>query len=187
MSDDLTLRLAAVVQAARVDRRLSVTDLAESSGVSRAMIGKIERGEVQPTAALLARLSGALELTLSQLIARAEGEERRLVRAAEQRSWTDPDTGYRRRAISPPSGGPLELIEVELPAGAQVSFAADTYTFIHQQIWILQGHLTFQEGDETHQLETGDCLQLGAPAPCAFVNATRRPCRYLVALAKRQA
>ena len=187
MEDGLTLRLAAAVQAARVDRRLSVSELAEHSGVSRAMIGKIERGEVQPTAALLARLSGALELTLSELIARAEGDERRLVRAGEQRTWTDPETGYRRRAISPPCGGPLELIEVELPAGATVSFAADTYTFIHQQIWVLEGRLTFQEGEETHLLDIGDCLQLGVPAPCAFVNDTRRPCRYLVALAKRQA
>ena len=84
------------------------------------MIGKIERGEVQPTAALLARLSGALELTLSELIARAEGDERRLVRAADQRIWTDPETGYRRRAISPPSRGPLELIEVELARRARL-------------------------------------------------------------------
>jgi transcriptional regulator with XRE-family HTH domain len=186
MSDDLTLRLAATVQAARVDRRLSVTELAEHSGVSRAMIGKIERGEVQPTAALLARLSGALELTLSELIARAEGEERRLVRAGDQRAWTDPETGYRRRVISPPCGGPLELIEVDLPKGAEVAFAADTYTFIHQQIWVLEGRLTFHEGELTHTLEAGDCLQLGLPSACTFVNATRRSCRYLVALAKRQ-
>lgn len=186
MDDDLTLRLAAAVKAARTDRRLSVTELAEHSGVSRAMIGKIERGEVQPTAALLAKLSGALELTLSELIARAEGDEGRLVRAGDQPTWTDPETGYRRRAVSPPCGGPLELIEVELPAGARVSFAADTYTFIHQQIWVLAGRLTFEEGEAVHRLGVGDCLQLGAPSPCAFVNTSRRSCRYLVALAKRQ-
>ncbi|HEX4016435.1 MAG TPA: XRE family transcriptional regulator [Frankiaceae bacterium] len=186
MDDGLTLRLARAVQQARLDRRLSVTELAEQSGVSRAMIGKIERGDVQPTAALLARLSGALELTLSELIARAEGDERRLVRAGDRHTWTDPNTGYRRRVISPPVGGPLELIEVELPAGARVSFAADTYTFIHQQIWVLDGSLTFHEGDDTHKLAVGDCLQLGTPVPCTFANVTRRPCRYLVAISKRQ-
>ena len=44
------------MQAARQARDLSASALAERSGVSRAMIGKIERGEAQPTAALLGRL-----------------------------------------------------------------------------------------------------------------------------------
>lgn len=183
--DSLSLRLAATVYAARSGRDLSVSGLSELAGVSRAMIAKIERAEVQPTAALLGRLSAALGMTLSELIARAEGNERRLVRADEQPVWTDPASGYRRRAVSPPAGGPLELVEVELPAGAEVPMAAGAYAFIHQQIWVLDGHLRFHEGDQVHELDAGDCLQLGPAAPCRFVNATPRSCRYLVALAKR--
>jgi transcriptional regulator with XRE-family HTH domain len=149
------------------------------------MIAKIERAQVQPTAALLARLSAAFGMTLSELIARAEHADRRLARADEQPSWTDPRSGYRRRALSPTPGGPLELIEVELPARAEVSYPADSYTFIHQQIYVLDGRLHFNEGDIQHELEQGDCLQLGPPAPCTFINPTRRPCRYLVAVTQR--
>lgn len=187
MSDSLSASLAAAVHAARRARELSASALAVRAGVSRAMIGKIERGEAQPTAVLLGRLSAALGMTLSELVARAEGDDRRLVRAADQPMWTDPGTGYRRRAVSPATGRPLELVEVELPAGAEVSYPADTYTFIHQQIWVLEGRLRFREGDIEHELDVGDCLQLGVPAPCAFVNPTREACRYLVALTKRQA
>jgi transcriptional regulator with XRE-family HTH domain len=187
MTDPLSASLAATVRAARLDRDLTARALAERSGVSRAMIGKIERGEAQPTAALLGRLSGALGMTLSELVARAEEDDRRLVRAAEQPTWTDPDSGYRRRAVSPTAGGPLELVEVELPAGARVSYPADTYTFIHQQIWVLEGHLRFLEGDVEHALDPGDCLQLGRPQACTFRNPTSHTCRYLVALARRQA
>lgn len=151
------------------------------------MIGKIERGEAQPTAALLGRLSAALRMTLSELVARAEGGDRRLVRAADQPTWIDPGSGCRRRAVSPATGGPLELVEVELPPGAQVCYPADCYTFIHQQIWVLWGRLRFCEGDTEHALDAGDCLQLGPPAPCSFINPTRETCRYLVALTKRQA
>ena len=150
------------------------------------MIGKIERGEAQPTAALLGRLSAALRMTLSELVARAEGDDRRLVRAADQPTWTDPGSGYRRRAVSPGTGGPLELVEVELPPGARVCYPADCYTFIHQQIWVLRGRLRFCEGDAEHELDAGDCLQLGPPAPCSFINPIRETCRYLVALTKRQ-
>jgi transcriptional regulator with XRE-family HTH domain len=183
--DELSAALATTVRTARQDRGLSTGALADASGVSRAMIGKIERGEVQPTAALLGRLSAALGMTLSELIAAAERDGRRLVRAADQPTWTDPDSGYRRRAVSPAPGGPLELVEVELPPGAEVAFPADAYAFKHQQLWLLSGHLRFHEGDTVHELDAGDCLQLGSPAPTVFVNPTDAPCRYLVALSRR--
>ena len=187
MADSLTSSLAEAVHAARVSRGLSANALAERSGVSRAMIAKIERAEAQPTAALLGRLSGALGITLSELVARAEGDDRRLRRAADAPTWTDPATGYRRRAVSPPAGWPLELVEVMLPAGAEVSYPADSYAFIHQQIWLIEGRLRFHEGDTVHDLEPGDCLQLGPPQPCTFSNPTGDPCRYLVALTRRNA
>lgn len=182
VTDDLTRSLARVVREARIARGLSASALAQRSGVSRAMIAKVERAEAQPTAALLGRLSGALGMTLSELVARAEDADQRLLRAAEQPVWTDPETGYTRRALS--RGGPLELVEVELPAGAEVAYPAETYAFIHQQIWVLEGTLRFREGDTVHELQPGDCLRLGPPAPCAFINATDRPCRYLVAVAR---
>jgi transcriptional regulator with XRE-family HTH domain len=181
--DSLAASLAETLREARLNRELSVSTLAERSNVSRAMIGKIERGEAQPTAVLLGRLSAALGMTLSELVARAEGN--RLVRAQDQPLWTDPETGYRRRAISPSTGGPLELVEVELPPGTEISYPADAYSFKHQQIWMLDGHLRFHEGETVHELGTGDCLQLGPPSPTKFVNPTDEPCRYLVALARR--
>ena len=183
----LTSSLAASVREARLGRGLSVSALAERSGVSRAMIAKVERAEAQPTAVLLGRLSAALGLTLSELVARAEHDEGRLARAADQPRWVDPQTRYERRAVSPVAGGPLELIEIDLPGGATVSYPAEAYTFIHQQIWVLQGRLTFIEGDEEHDLRAGDCLQLGPPARCTFHNAGARSCRYLVALTRRPA
>ncbi|GIF98254.1 helix-turn-helix domain-containing protein [Catellatospora citrea] len=184
MTDDLTAALAATVRTTREQQGLTVAAVAEVSGVSRAMISKVERGEAQPTAALLGRLSGALGLTLSELIARAEGDAVRLSRRDEQPVWTDPETGYVRRAVSPPGSSALELVEVELPPGTEVAYPAQAYRFIDQQIWMLSGHLRFVEGDQVHELDAGDCLQLGAPADCVFVNTTTAPCRYLIVLDK---
>ncbi len=175
--------LAAAVLTAREAQGLSTSALAERSGVSRAMIAKIERAEAQPTAALLGKLSAALGLSLSELVARAEQSDRRLVRKVEQPTWTDPETGYRRTALSPVSGGPLELVEVELPAGAEIAYPADSYAFIHQQIWILDGTLQIAEGDVEHELRAGDCLEFGALSARTF--SADAPCRYLVALTRR--
>ena len=179
----LTTSLAETVKAAREARGLSAAALAERSGVSRAMIAKVERAEAQPTAALLGKLSAALGLTLSELVARAERSDKRVARAEEQPAWTDPETGYTRRALSPHPGGPLELVEVELPRGAEISYPADSYAFIHQQIWVLQGTLSITEGDTMHELHEGDCLEFGPPSPRTFRAPTAT--RYLVALARR--
>lgn len=184
-TDPFSAGIGAALRAARTGRGLPVAALAERSGVSRAMIAKIERGGAQPTAALLARLAGALGLTLSELVARIEGGGRRLARAEDQPVWTDPATGYRRRAVSPAPGGPIELVEVHLPPGARVDFPPDSYALVHQQIWVLDGALRFEEGGAVHDLAAGDCLELGDPQPCAFVNTTAGHCRYLVALTRR--
>jgi transcriptional regulator with XRE-family HTH domain len=184
-ADTLTASLAATVQAARLAQARSVNALAQASGISRAMITKIERGEVQPTAALLARLSGALGITLSELIATAGGAPGRIAQRQQQPTWTDPETGYVRTAVSPATSSMLQLVEVELPARARVPMPRESYLFIDQQILILEGHLRFIEGEQIHDLNAGDCLQLGEPQACVFENQTKSICRYLVAIRKR--
>jgi transcriptional regulator with XRE-family HTH domain len=183
-NDDGTARLAATLQAVRVNRGLSANALADLSGVSRAMIGKIERGEAQPTAALLGRLIGPLAMTMSELFARVEGTPDRLARAQDQPLWTDPETGYRRRSVSPP-GSHIQLVEVELPPGKTVSYPPDPFARTHHQIWLLDGHLRFREGDVDHELDAGDCLELGPPQACSYTNPTETMCRYLVALTRQ--
>ena len=178
--NDPTESLAARIGIERSARGWSLAQLAERSGVSKAMISKIERGEASPTAALLGRLSGAFGLTLSTLLARAEDGGSRLLRAADQPRWQDPASGYIRRQVSPRSDLPVELVRVELPAGAKVSFPASSYTFIRQLMWVLKGKLTFIEGETVHELEAGDCLLLGPPTDCTFRTRGREPCTYLV-------
>lgn len=181
----LESRLADRIRDERTGRGWSTAELSARSGVSRAMVARVEAGAVQPTAALLGRLAAAFGLPLSQLFARAEAVPSRLSRAGEQTVWRDPETRYLRRAVSPASDTALQLTLVDLPAGASVTYPAEAYTFIHQQIWVQRGTLTFVEGRETHVLEAGDCLQLGPPAPCTFSNRTRRACQYVVAVARR--
>lgn len=181
MSDDLNQRIGARIRLERESRGWSLTDLAARAAVSRAMIHKVERGDSSPTAQLLARLSGAFGLSMSTLIARAEIAQGRLLRADEQPTWTDPDTGYVRRHVSPRSDLPLDLVHVTLPAKQQVPMPASAYAFLRQLIWVLDGTLVFVEGPVRHRLHKGDCLELGPPADCVFVNETGRPCRYVVA------
>ena len=120
---DVTGPLAARLKTEREARGWSVAELAERSGVSRAMISKVERAEASPTAALLGKLSGAFGLTLSALLARAEQASGRAGAARAAAALDGSETHYRRRTVSPSTGGPLEIVEVELPAGASVELS----------------------------------------------------------------
>jgi transcriptional regulator with XRE-family HTH domain len=187
-SDVAAAALAARLRAEREARGWSIGDLAARSGVSRAMISKIERNEASPTAALLGRLSGAFGLTLSALLARSESDasgEGRLMRAASQPRWADPASGYVRRTVSPPGALP-ELVQVELPPEARIDYPASAFTFLRGQcVWVLSGAIDFVEGTTTHRLRRGDCLALGAAMACSFANPSQSAASvYLVALTR---
>jgi transcriptional regulator with XRE-family HTH domain len=193
MATQVDERLAATLRAERERHGWSIAQLAERSSVSKAMISKVERGEASPTAALLGRLSGALGRTLSELLAVAEeggdadldpARAGRLARRDDQPTWRDPESRYRRRAVSPP-GSDVQIVEAELPRGGTVAYPADSFAFIQQWIWVLEGTLTFTEGDVEHVLGAGDCLRLGAPAACTFANRSRATCRYAVVVTRR--
>ena len=179
MMNNLGLR----IRREREDRDWSLTDLAELSGVSRAMINRVERGESSPTAVLLGKLSGAFQLSASELLARSEGATGRLTPSDSAPVWIDPATGYRRRQVTG-GGFPVDLTEVILPAGARVEYPASAFAFNRHAIWVLEGELAFTEGDDTHRLIAGDVLELGAPADCLYANETSEPCRYAVLLAR---
>lgn len=201
--EPLAGRLATRVRAERDRRRWTLARLADESGVSRAMISRIENGESSPTAAVLGKLSAAFQLSMSELLALAEQTPARgagggdgagasasagaggadrdagLTRHADAAEWTDPDTGYRRRQVTGPAF-PAEVAEIRLPAGARVEYPAAAFAFIRQVVWVLDGQLTFHEGDVVHELGAGDTLELGEPSPCAFHNVSDAECRYAV-------
>ncbi|MFC0409851.1 helix-turn-helix domain-containing protein [Roseomonas elaeocarpi] len=188
MKDEAALAeaLAQGLRAERDARGWSLAELAERSGVSRAMISKVERGEASPTAALLGRLVAAFGMTLSTLLAKVEGTApgSRLRRRPDQPCWRDPATGYLRRAVTIPGAEP-EIVEVLLPAGKRVDYPAATYAGRAHALLVLEGQLLFHEGTLRHGLGAGDSLVLGAPADCAYENASGASCRYLVVLSRR--
>lgn len=180
LSDNMNQRISARIRLERESRGWSLSELAERAGVSRAMIHKIERGDSSPTATLLARLSGAFGISMSTLIARAEMQEGKLLRFESQPVWRDPQTHYLRRHVSPRTDLPIDLVQVELPGNSNVPMPASSYALARQLIWLQSGDLVFQEGDTRHEMRAGDCLELGPPNDCRFINESGEPCVYLV-------
>ncbi|MFJ9060571.1 helix-turn-helix domain-containing protein [Streptomyces sp. NPDC102409] len=188
--DPLVLRIAARVRTERERRRWTLAQLAEASGVSQAMISRIERGESSPTAVVVGKLSAAFQLSIASLVALPEEMQEDTAtgtagvrRLADTSEWRDPDTGYRRRQITGPHF-PAEIAEIRLPARTRVPYPAAAFAFVRQVVWVLDGRLTFHEGDTVHELDAGDTIELGEPTPRVFTNTTDAECRYAVVLSR---
>jgi transcriptional regulator with XRE-family HTH domain len=173
--------IARRVRLEREARNWSLAALAEKSGVAKASISKIERGEVSPSAGILVRLAAAFDLTLAGLLLRAE-ETGRLFRLADQPQWRDPRTGYARRQVFRNPSHPLEVVEVEMPPGRKVSFPASSYVNLRHVVWVEEGELALTESDERNVLKAGDSLGFGPPSKVTYANESRKPCRYIVVL-----
>jgi transcriptional regulator with XRE-family HTH domain len=124
----------------RTQAGMTLNELAARSGVSRAMIGRVERAQSSATATLLGKLCAALDVSLSDVVA-----------LAEKPLWRDPESGYRRRHASPTDAASgIEIIVVDLPAGARVPYSPWGRNAFTQQLLMLEGaivvHIDAQSG-----------------------------------------
>jgi len=173
--------IAGRLLALRQDKALSLAELAELSGVSKAMISKVERAESSPTAVLLGRLAAGLGVPLAQLLTEDKGSPQRLRARAEQEVWRDPEAGYlRRQIVERSANGGVEMVEIELPRSAQIGYPRWSGKPYRQCLWMLEGALRVDYGDERFELAPGDCLDFGVDRPLVFKALGRMGCRYLL-------
>jgi transcriptional regulator with XRE-family HTH domain len=178
-------RIAERLGQLRSERGWSLDDVAERTGISRATLSRIERSELSPTAAMLGKLCSVYGWTLSRLMADAETRPPNLVPVAEQAVWTDPESGYRRRAVSPPASELRgELVEVTIPAGASVSFDVSPIAGLEHHLWMLEGALALDVEASRFQLRAGDCLRYVLSGRTHFQATGTRAARYLVAMVR---
>jgi transcriptional regulator with XRE-family HTH domain len=183
---DINKLIASRVSALRETRDLSLTALAERSGVSRSNISLIERGESSATATVLDKLAGALGVTLASLFEAGDDAPELpspFSPAASQPVWTDPGSGYLRRKLSPAARSPMQLVEVIFPPRQRVAYEqvrreADVY----QQVWLLEGEMEITAGEGHWKLAPGDCLAIREDQPISYANPGPQPARYLVGL-----
>lgn len=180
---DIERRLFSRLATLRLERGWSLDELAERTRLSRATLSRIERGETNPTASMLGKLCAAYGWTLSRLMASAEAEPAQVLRAADQPCWTDPATGFIRRALSPPAPGlAMEMLHGTLPAGARITYDDPPVPGMEQHILLQSGRLTFTADGTAYDLRPGDCLRLRLTGATGFHNPGPDPACYIIAI-----
>jgi transcriptional regulator with XRE-family HTH domain len=179
--ESMDRRIAQRLKSLRIERDWSLDEPAKRSAVSRATLSRLENAEVSPTAAVLGKLCAAYGMTMSRLMHLVENRFAPLVTRSAQAVWTDPDTQFRRRAVSPPSQSLAgEVIECELRPGTRISYERAPRPGLEHHLYMLDGELALTVDGNTHELKSGDCLRYQLFGPSLFVTPAKRGARYIL-------
>ncbi len=179
--DRVDARMAERLRARRLELGLSLRELADLSGVSKAMIAKVEATKASPTAGVLGRLCSGLGITMSALMAAVESEDATQLPAADQPLWRDPATGLERVAVSPrTSFSAVEVARLRLPAGTVVDYPSPPTVAYAQHIVGVAGEVRFTVGQSGFVVSPGDCVAARIDRPTRFEVPGSGAAEYLV-------
>lgn len=175
LSDQVRTAVAGNVRHARRLQGLSIRDLAERSGVSKALLSQLERGLANPTVEVLAAVAEALELSFAD-ITRTPLYEPVVIRRAPA---LDPDAAgmAARTLLSSERRSRFELYESTLPAG-QVHESAPHGRGSEEFAYVLSGAVTLETETWTVRLRAGEAVRFSAEADHSY-RAAGRPARLL--------
>jgi transcriptional regulator with XRE-family HTH domain len=169
-SADLAPVVGGNLRRLRTRRGLSLERLAQSSGVSRAMLGQIELGQSAPTINVLWKIARALEVTFSALISSRTQSGALVLRAQDAKILTSKDRSFSSRALFPfDEPRRVEFYELRLAGGS--SEDADAHPpGTSENLVVTAGTLELDVAGETHRLDAGDSILFEADSPHAYRN-----------------
>jgi transcriptional regulator with XRE-family HTH domain len=188
-SDDaIVVEVGGRVKRLRTQAGLTLEEFAAQSGVSRAMLSKVERGEKSPTLAIIVRIAKGLNVSMSTLMgAEPDAAQAAVIRKAQRLSFRDPETGFERHNLSPTHlDNDLEFLLHRIPPGESSGELPAYKVPTEKYLVVHEGQLTVQSGDTQYVLKTGDSFYFDVREPYRFINAGKTPCAYYLVIRRRR-
>jgi transcriptional regulator with XRE-family HTH domain len=173
-------RVGERVRGLRRGRGWTLEVLAERSGVSRAMISKLERGEKNPTLVVAAKVAEGLGVSLMQLVGIEERREVVVVPRDRRVVMRDPETGFERQLLS--GGRGLEFIKNVVPEGSTAGEFPPHRRGVEEYLLVEKGRLRVILGGEEYVLDEGDSAYFEADVTHRFDNVGEGECSYYVVI-----
>ncbi|MDJ1159344.1 XRE family transcriptional regulator [Chelatococcus sp. SYSU_G07232] len=172
-----------VIQQHRKARGLTLEQLAQHSGVSKSMLSQIERGQANPTFAVLWSLTRALRIDFARLVDNGSSHEAAQIERVGLTGIPEirtPDGLGRLRILSPPQlAGATEWYELHLEPGGVIDSAAHA-PGAAEHLTALDGPLAVTSGSATARIEAGETARYPADVPHRIENPAQAPARGLL-------
>jgi len=172
------LRVGRRIRAIRIERKLSLAEVAQRAGVSVGALSQIERGLTSLRVRMLWPLAAALEVEPHSLI--SEGTDAAsdlyVVRASARRAVPVRSEGIRKDLLSPPGAVLTGLLVSIEPGGG----TAAPYAHAGHEFGIVQaGEVDLTIDTVAYRLRAGDSFAFKSTLSHSFRNAGPTPCEIL--------
>jgi transcriptional regulator with XRE-family HTH domain len=174
-SVDIGAAVSANLRRLRAERDLTLDQLSEASGVSRAMLNQIETGKSVPTIATLWKVAAGLHLPFQQLIAVEVGPKSVVLRRRDAKVLANAEGTFSSRALFPYDGGPrtTEFYELVLAPGGVEHAAAHTRGTTEQLV-VVTGRVVIEIAGQRHELGERDAIGFTADVAHSYLNPDPR-------------
>jgi len=149
------------LRAARRRREMTIQMLADSAGIHKAHLSRIERGEKTPSLGTLMALAKALGTEMAELFGETSAESDVTIVRSEERTALPGDALYGVEAVLATSrGGPLALYVVK-PGEAFLEHDLPEHDGF-ESVFVLSGTIEVQVTIRKFTLKLGDCAAYDA-------------------------
>jgi len=165
------------LQAIRKSRGLSLDNVAELTGVSKAMLGQIERGDSNPTISVLWRIVNGLNISFTTLIDESETEVTVVTPDAIE-PFSEEEGAYRAYPLFSYNlrtkfESYLVMMEPGCEHGSEPhNDGVEEYIFVHR------GVLELAYGDERYEVQAGSAVHFSANRPHRYRNPGRETTQF---------
>jgi XRE family transcriptional regulator, regulator of sulfur utilization len=184
-----TPRIGPAIQKERKLRKLTLEQLSVQSGVSKSMLSQIERGEANPTFAVVWSLTQALEINFSDLVGTgstaASLDHIEITTKAHTPEIRSPDGLCRLKILSSPRlAGQTEWYDVEIQSGGKLDSDPHASGAFEHFTALTEG-FEVTCGESTMRLKEGETARYPADVSHCISNVGRKPARgFLVVLCR---
>ncbi len=158
-------------------RQMTLDDVAQVTGVSKPMLGQIERGQSSPTINTLWKISAGLKIPLS-FFCKQEEADFQVVTLDEIEQITEEDGGMKAYPMFP--FDPVRNVEVfYLEMDAKVRHLSEPQRRgVEKYIFVTDGILKVIIGDEEIMLTTEQSIRFRADVAHVYHNVSDNQCSF---------
>ena len=181
------VELSQRIKNCRLDRRLTLEDVAGHAGLTTSWLSKVENFRVTPSLPGLAKIAEALGMTLSELVEGLDDRPKVIVvrrderRELERDDMDAPHSVYESLAFKRPNRM-MDPFVLRLPPGGgrEEALAHEGEEFLT----VLSGRVKFEFDEEVSLLRSGDSIYFDGNVPHRVFNPFKRPAEMLLVCSK---
>lgn len=164
--------LSSALQQIRLDKGLSLDAMSKLTGVSKAMLGQIERGESSPTVSTLWKIATGLDISLTSFIepATTSYPQKTVIRTAEQIRQHPADGGLHIAPLFPfEEALGFEYLELTFEPGYERKSKPHAPGMI-EFITVIEGQLDVLSERKWHSLRVGQTIRFAGDKAHGYRN-----------------